>query len=603
MKAFLLFIILIIPLSVYADEVEFSAAAPSTVKVGENFRVSFKLNETPDSFNAPSFEGFRIVSGPMQSSSSSVQVINGEVTRTQSYTYTYILMPVDEGSFSISPAEAVINGDTYHSNSLSITVLESDDPPPAVDDPSRPVETIPEDDSELFIRAYASKANPFQGEQVTIMYKIYTRVSVTQYSIDRLPSYQGFWSEDITDYDRARHPETKTIDGQRYQVAEIRRVALFPQRSGKLTIEPLEVECFVRRTARRRDGSWFDDFFSDRQTARKTIRSNPVTFEVKPLPVQNRPSSFKGLVGDFTMSASIDNDQIQTNDATSLNVKITGKGNLSMADPPAVNFPTNLDVYDPRISDDIRTTTAGVSGSRNYEYLLIPRTEGEFEIPSIELSYFSPESEKYKTLSSAPFLITVEGGPSAVTASERTAREDVKYIGSDIRYIYPENISLQPVGTIFFRSPLFYALIALPVLIFIVFIVLYYKKLRNESNLATLRTKQANRAAKKRLKLAGKLLQKNKDAEFYDEIFKTLWGYVSDKMNIPVSELNKDNVKENLTAKKVPDSIIKEFISTLDHCEYARFAPGDKEKNMDEVFSLAHDTIVNTEKWLRKKKS
>ncbi len=603
MKAYFLFIVLFIPLSVNADEVKFTASAPSTVRVGENFRVTFELNDRPASFSAPSFEGFRIVTGPMQSSSSSVQIINGEITRTQTVTYTYVLSPVEEGSFSISPAEAVINGDKYHSNSLSVTVIESDEPSQATADPARPSVATSADDRELFVKAYVSNTNPFQGEQVIITYKIYTRVTITQYSIERLPSYQGFWSENITDYDRARQTTTEIINGQRYQIAEIRRVALFPQRSGEMVVEPLEVDCFVRRTTRRSSGSWFDDFFSspDRsQTVRETIRSDRITLNVKPLPAQNRPATFKGLVGDFSLTASMKDEQLQTNDATSLNVEISGNGNLRMAELPEINFPVNLDVYDPRITDNIRSATSGISGSRSFEYLIIPRTEGEFEIPPVKLSYFDPVSKSYKTLSSDKFLLIAEGGPAAVTASERVAGEDVRYIGNDIRYIYPRNINLNPLGSIFFRSPLFYALLAIPAMLFIVFMILWYNKIRNKSNLVMMRTKQANKAARKRLKHAGKLLQQNKDVEFYDEIFKTLWGYVSDKMNIPVSELNKDNVKENLTAKKVPDSIIKEFISTLDSCEYARFAPGDKEKNMDEVFALAHDTIVSTEKWLRK---
>jgi len=599
--------LIIFPLSLYSEDIEFSASAPSSVSVGERFRITYKLNSSPSSFNASDFEGFRVLSGPMQSSSTSVQIINGKTTREESYTFSFILEAFNEGVFTIKPAEAVVDGKKYKSNAVSIEVKKSDDHSPATKAKPTPDEEIPQTDDELFVRAYVNNTNPYQGEQVIIHYKIYTRVPVTRYSVERLPSYQGFWSENLTDRDGSRQPESRIINGHRYKIAEIRRVALFPQRSGKMTIEPLEIECMVRVTERRRRESLFEEFFStpfDRsRTVQRTIKSNKIELNVKPLPTQNQPASFTGLVGDFKMSANIDNDNVNINDAITLNVNISGNGNLRMSKAPKISFPHNLDIYDPRTTDDINLSRTGVRGSRNFEYLIIPRTDGEFEIHPIEISYFNPAKSKYITLSSDPFKFNVEETPSAKAIPGTISGREVKYIDSDIRHIYLRNISLYPAGKLFFRSPQFYLLLGLPALLFLVFILLYYRKLKNEENISYRRTKLANKAAKKHLKSALKLLKQNKDKEFFDEIFKALWGYLSNKMNIPVSELSKDNVRNKLKEKNIPGEIIDEFINTLDHCEYARFSPGDKEENMDKVYSMSLEIIVKTEKWLRKSKS
>jgi len=605
MKHILFILILILPGSLYSDNVEFSASTShSTVSLGERFRVTFEINTTPASFDAPDFKGFSVLAGPMQSSSTSVQIINGEQTRTQKYSYSYFLEPLEKGSFVIEPAQAIVDGEHYNTNSIPIEVVESDDPSSAATDPAVPSERETEAEGDLFVRAYASNKNPFIGEQVIITYKIYTKVPVTRYSIDRPPSYQGFWSEDITAQEESRETTTEYIDGQRYRVAEIRRIAIFAQKSGNLTIEPLQMECLVRRVEQRRRERLFEEFmlspYDSPRFVRETIKSNELELDVKPLPAQDQPSSFAGLVGDFQLSASLNSDQIQTNDAVTMEVKISGNGNLKIADSPPVEFPSNLDTYDPHTRDDISKSPSGLSGSRTFEYLLIPRTAGEYEIPPVELSYFDPESEEYKTLTSEKFILTAKGDPVMTASDERIYREDIRYIDRDIRHIYMRNVTLRSLGSSFFRSTFFYVLFVLPVAFFAVFMVFYYDNLKNDSNSAIMRTKKANRVARKRMKKAGKLLKQNRENEFYDEIFKTLWGYVSDKMNIPVSELNRDNVKEKLFMKGVPGDIIEEFINTIDHCEYARFAPGDKEKNMDEVYSMTHDTIVKTEKWISK---
>lgn len=604
MKSILFFIIFIIPFSISAEEVKFNASGPSSVKSGERFRVTFEFNEHPSSFKAPDFSGFRMLSGPNQSTSTSIQIINGETISKQTISYTYILEAIEKGDFEIKPAKAIINGNNYQSNKISINVYKPEDYTPPTTDPSSPSDKIAGKEKELFVRASVDNKNPYQGEQVIITYKIYTKVPVRQYSIERLPSYRGFWSEDLTDRDQAGQQSTEIIDGQRYRTAEIRRVALFPQRAGSMKIEPLKVECFVRHTTRRRSSSRFDDFFSSHrgrsQTVQETIYSNKVNLNVKPLPTQKRPASFKGLVGNFQLSTSLENAEIQTNDATSLTVNISGNGNLRMAEAPEINFPANLEVYDPRTTDNINKTLSGVSGERKFEYLIIPRTEGELEIPPVKFSYFDPKNKEYKTLTGEKFTLSVKGGPTTAKRTNAVRKEDVKYIDYDIRHIYHRNINLQPMNVTFFRSPLFYILFALPVALFIIFIIYYYNKLKNKKNQPLIQTKQANKVAKKRLRLAGKLLNQNKDHAFYEEISRTLWGYISDKLNIPVSELNKKNIKEKLIKNNVPDDIANEFIETLDHCEFARFAPGNKEKNMAKVYSMSLETIVKIEKWLKR---
>ncbi|MBW6479671.1 MAG: BatD family protein, partial [Bacteroidales bacterium] len=424
---------------VSANDIEFTASAPANVSVGERFRITFQVNAQPSDFTAPDFEGFRVLSGPSQSSSTSMQIINGQMTRTISVSYTYVLEATREGRFTIGPASVRIDGQSHTSNNVTINVGAATTPPPA--SAPAPARQDPQASAQdLFVRATASTLNPYQGEQVIITYEILTRVGISQYSIDKLPSYRGFWSENLT---QPGQPQTRTqvINGETYRVAEIRRVALFAQRSGEITVEPLEVDMVVNLPGDRSRQSLFDEFFGGspfgQRTVRQTVKSNTLTFNVKPLPVQNRPAAFTGMVGtDFDVSANISATELNPNDAVNLRVTISGKGNLRMLEKPDFNFPANLEVFDPNIADNIRNTLSGVTGSRSFDYLMIPRTGGEFVIPPFSFVYFDPDRNQYISRNTPEFTLQVEGEPGQPgTAAGSISQEDIRLLATDIRYI------------------------------------------------------------------------------------------------------------------------------------------------------------------------
>jgi uncharacterized membrane protein len=423
-----------------------------------------------------------------------------------------------------------------------------------------------------------------------------------------LPSFRGLWTENLT---ASGQPQTRTevIDGQTYRVAEIYRVAVFAQRSGEITIDPLEVELVVSLPGQRRQ-SIFDEFFGsspfDRgQSVRQAVKSNSVKLDVRPLPVQNQPAAFSGMVGsDFSVEATLSTEELAANDAANLRISITGKGNIRMTERPAINFPPNLEVFDPNVLDNIRNTTSGVSGSRSFEYVMIPRTGGEFIIPAWSFVYFDPSAGRYITRQTPEFTLQVTGDEMASgTVSGAASQEAIRMISTDIRFIRTVNIQLLPLGSQFLGSNLFWILIILPFILFAFFVIYWRNHIKLHSNQELLRNKKAEKMARKRLKKAKTFMDKKQENEFYDEIFKALWGYLSDKLSIPVSILNKENVAGAFKAKKVDQELSDNFINTLNDCEFARFAPGEKEDRMSEIYHKALDTIVTIEKDLRNKKA
>ncbi|MBW6497710.1 MAG: BatD family protein [Bacteroidales bacterium] len=598
-------------LPVLASEPSFTASAPSQVAVGERFRVVYSANKRPASFNGPAFGEFRVLSGPNQSSSSSTQIINGQVTHSENFSFTYILEATREGSFNIPGATITVEGRNFSSNELSIRVSgqAARGAQPSAPAPGQQQAPAAQgvSDRDIYLRAVVSNANPYQGQAVTLTYKLYTRVVVSQYSIEKLPAYQGFWAEDVTPSGQPQVTE-EVIDGQRYNVATIRQVVLFPQRSGELSIEPLDMQTLVRVSAPRRSGSLLDEFFGGSpfggfQNVERNLRSNQVRVNVRALPAQNRPPSFRGMVGSFELNTGLSPLEVNVNEPVTLTLTINGSGNLRMLEKPEIQFPANLEAFDPNITDNIRISASGVSGSRQYEYLLIPRTGGTFEIPPIQFSFFDPAASRYVTRSSPAYSLTVTGTDTATGEGSGAARqEDVQYLASDIRFINNTIFYLQPKGSLFFRSKLFWFLLIGPVFLFAFFLVYWRRHIRLQSNTALLRNRKAQKMARKRLKKAGAFLKSGNSAEFYDEIFRALWGYLSDKLSIPVSRLNKEQVSEVFGQKGVPEEMAGKFLETLNECEFARFAPGSPQTRMDETYQRALDTIVTLEKELKYKK-
>lgn len=603
-----LILILLVPLinkMSFSQQVEFKASAREQVAVGEQFRLIFSVNAQANGFKAPAIKDFTILSGPNQSSSSSMQIINNQVTRSVEYSYTYLLEATEEGTFTVGSASVNVEGKTYQSNPVTIKVAKGN-PQQQRQSPGSG-QTGPEISSKnLFVKASVSKNNPYQGEQVIITYRIYTRIPVSEYSVTKTPSLTGFWTENLLKENSPLNQYRETVNGAEYVVAEFKKDALFAQKSGKLTIEPLQLDVVAQlEKQRRRSGDPFDDFFNDSffgsnyQNVRKTLHSNSITLNVKPLP-SNNSADFTGAVGTFRVNATIDKNTVKANDALTLKYTITGKGNLKLIDKPAIAFPPDFEVYEPRIVDNITTNTSGISGSRTFEYLIVPRNHGKFSIKPVSFIYFDLGSGNYRTLRTQQFDITVEkgtGNDSYVRAGAE--KEDFQYIGTDIRYINTNISKLKPINSLFFGKPIFWILLALPLILFILFITIWQKELKRRSNIALMRNRKATSIAKKRLKAAEQFLKNGNQSAFCNEISNALWGYISDKFNISRSTLSIDSVTEALQKKNVKDELIIKFVNTLNNCEFARFAPGDKSQVMANLYSEALEVITQTEQELK----
>ncbi|GAB1405722.1 BatD family protein [Lentimicrobium sp.] len=489
----LLFLLLVWITTGLAQQIDFKASALDQVSVGQQFRLIYSINGQASGFRAPAIKDFSILGGPSQSSSTSMQIINGQVSRNIEFSYTYVLQAQKEGTFTIPPAAVTVDGKSYQSNPVTIKVVKGNQSASPADKEtggSAPDEISQRD---LYVTAVASKTNPYQGEQVIVTYRIYTRVPISQYSITRLPSMAGFWSQDLIKDNDKLNQYREVINGSEYVIAEIKKNAVFAQKSGTLNIEPLELDVVAqiqRKRARgRTNDPFFDNFFNDSffgntfQNVKKTLKSNALSINVKPLPETSRPGNFSGAVGDFKVEASVDRTEMKTNDAASLKFTISGKGNLKLVEKPAIDFPPDFEVYDPRITDNIQSTAAGISGSRTFEFLMIPRNPGDFTIKPIQFSWFDSNTGTYRSISTEAFKIKVEkGSGEGEYISSATNKEDIKYIGSDIRFIKTGNPELRQTDTYFFNSTGFWLWLTLPPILFIAFLIFLRKELKTRSN-------------------------------------------------------------------------------------------------------------------------
>ena len=607
----ILFTFFILINTLIGQDVTFLASAKNVVRIGERFQLVYSLNAEGQNFNAPSFEKFRVIAGPSTSSSSSIQVINGSVSRTVEYSFTFVLQATEEGIFDIPAAEVTVSGKKYQSNALKVQVVNNSNSQQGQQQGSsgtnNQTSAFDQLKDDVFIRAYADKASPMQGEQVVVTYKLYYRINISSPEFSKEPSYKGFWVNDLLK-DKNFPQYKENYKGQAYNVAEIKKVALFPQQSGKVTITPLELTCQAQVKAqtqsRSRDPfeSFFNDpFFNRYQTVELPLISNELKLDIKPLPTANQPTEFNGAVGKFDMSSSIDKTDIKANEAINLKFTISGTGNVELVDRINVKFPPDFEVYDPKVTKSMNYAQQGVSGSKTFEYLIIPRTPGNFTIDPVKFVYFDLSKNQYITHTSPEYKISVakgDGNQADYTFSG-TNQSDIRYIGSDIRHIHTGNPKLQLYGTLFFGSYMFYTLLALPFVFFILFVLIWKKELKKRSNMALMRNRKATKVAQKRLKKSQAFLQEKKQNEFYEEVSQALWGYLSDKFSIPLSNLSMDTVKETLQKKEVKEETILSFIETLNNCEFARFAPGDSQSNMETIYNEGVNIITLMEKELK----
>ena len=582
-----------------ADKVSFTASAPDAVVVGDQFRLSYTVTtQKVKDFRAPSIKGFDVLMGPSRSQQSNTQIVNGNVTSTSSITFTYILMANNAGEYTIPGASIIADGDQMVSNSVRIKVLPQDQGGSNSSSSSSTHSSSGTgvSNQDLFITASASKTNVYEQEAFVLTYKIYTRESNLQLNNAKLPDFKGFHSQEIEMTTNARWtPEH--YQGRNYYTTVYRQFVLFPQQSGKLYIDPAQFQMTVGKPVQSDDP--FDAFFNGGSNVieiKKSISTPKIAINVNPLPA-GKPADFSGGVGEFNISSSINNKELKTNDAITIKLVISGTGNLKLISNPEIKFPDDFEVYDPKVDNQVRLTREGLTGNKVIEYLAIPRHAGTYKIPGVSFSYFDIRSKSYKTLKTEEYVINVEKGAGNAdqVIANFTNKEDLKVLGEDIRYIKQNEVTLQPKGSFFYGSMTYWLFYIIPALAFIIFFIIYRKQAAENANVAKMRTKKANKVAVKRMKLAGKLLVDNKKDAFYDEVLKALWGYISDKLSIPVSRLSKDNIEGELRKYGVDEVLIKDFLDALNNCEFARFAPGDDNQAMDKVYSDSLEVISKME--------
>ena len=599
---FLLFTILAAWQVKAADKVRFVAEAADVVVSGDQVRRVFTVNSQDiKDFRAPSIKGFDVLMGPSRSQQSSIQIINGKRTSNSSTAFTYILLAGNPGTYTIPAASVEVNGEKVFSNAISIKVLPQDQTSgnsgnngggSASSSRSQAAGSrISAND--LFITATASKTTVHEQEAILLTYKVYTVVNLRQL-YGKMPDLKGFHTQEV------ELPQQKTFTlehykGRNYNTTVWSQYVLFPQQTGKLEIPSITFDGVVAQQTISEDP--FDAFFNGGGyvEVKKKITTPKVVINVQPLPA--KPAGFSGAVGEFKLASSINATDVKTNDAVTIKLTLSGTGNMKLIGTPEVKFPQDFEIYDPKVTDDYKLTNSGLTGTKTFEYLAIPRHAGNFTIPAIEFTYFDLKSNSYKTLKTEAYNLKVAKGQGNAdqVISDFTNKESVKMLGKDIRFIKLGDSSLRPKGDFFFGTVGYYLCYLIPLLLFVVFAVIYRQKALENANVAKVKTKKANKVATRRMKLAGKLLAENKKNEFYDEVLKALWGYISDKLSIPVSQLSKDNIEAELTNYGVQEALIAEFIGVLNECEYARYAPGNENEAMDKVYPASVEVISKME--------
>ncbi|PVX52500.1 oxygen tolerance protein BatD [Balneicella halophila] len=607
-KRYLILGLLLLWSFMLSAQVNFTLDAPEYVHEGDRFKISYVLNEKPeDNIKIPELLGFQILMGPSVYSSRNVSIVNGKMTSNKSYTYSYVLLAEKKGKYTIPPASVIIDGKTYETATKEIEVLEGNAKVPNQGSTTQPQEqqkspkqatTLSKNQKDnFFVKVLLSKNNLYPNEHTVATLKLYTRYGgISNVQIDP-PSFNGFLSKEVPNSGQNQFSQ-ENINGQIYNTAVIGKYILFPQRAGKLTIDDFSISAVAQQRVSS-GRSIFDDFFGGSvQQFNVSAKNPPITVNVIPLP-SNKPASFTNAVGKFTISSSLSADSVSTNEAVTLKITLKGNGNLQMQKAPKIQFSPDLEVYDPKTMNNSGITVSGMNGSTTFEYLIIPRQAGTFTLPGITFSYFDPSTKSYKEIKSQDYTLKVTQGTKQIDNTEAISRyqnnqQDVSELGNDIKFIKTKIPSLRTKDSYFWNSLVFWILlVGIPFIALIYFIVLKQQKARSADVMKN-KSKKANKVAIKRLKTAKKSLEQNNKEEFYAQVLEALWGFASDKLHIPKSELNKDNIHDLLVQKGVPEENIEAYIATLNECEMAQYAPISS-ANMRNSYQSAVDIISKLE--------
>ncbi len=577
-------------------QVSFTASANKVVELGENFRLNFSVNANGTNFLPPDLSGFHILGGPSSSTNSSLQIINGKSSYSISNTYSYILQAKKEGKIVIGKAEITVDGKVYSTEPITIEVIKGN---PSTISENNPETIDPLSGSDVFLRIILDKTTVYQGEQVIASLKIFDKNrAVKDIGNFKFPPFTGFYAQDVKIPSQIVL-ERENFDGKLYYSGILKQSILFPQQNGNLTIDPFELQCIIQQKSGQRR-NFFGELIDVYRDVPKSIKSSSRTVKVLPLP-GGAPASFSGAVGsNFQFKVSVDKTELKSNESVSLKINLQGNGNLKIIDKIKIQFPASFEVYDPKISHNITNTSAGSKGNNIYEYLIIPREAGEYTIPAIEFGYFDVASKTYKTLTSEEFKFKIAKGDSNqnLINSSGVNKELVKELGSDIRFISQNDFILQLKDNSFFGSLGFYLFYIISILLFGIVLLVLRQRLKYTKNISLLKNKRAARMSQKRLKLAEACMKKGEKQAFYDEVIKALWGYLSDKLNIPVASLSRESAREALQAQEINDVFIDEFMQVIDNCEFAKYAPVGGHEQIGQDFGSAQKILTKLDQVL-----
>ena len=604
-----LFLILLLtyglPLTIKGQDLQIrSYVSKNKVGLDENFtysiEVSGKTTSLPDP-QAPDFADFYVLSGP--NTSTSIQFVNGRMSATK--VHTYYLQPKKKGQLKIPPALLNFKGKVLKSNAITITVVDQDQTSPRAKAPQKkaPKRRTDQDliGQSIYLKTEVSKRKAFVGEQIIVAYKLYFRVNVSGYDFQKLPSNPGFWTEE---FEMPGQPtiSTEIVNGLNYNVATIRKIAIFPTQSGELTLEPISV--LVEARVQRRSRSIFDSFFDDPfgRVIQKTISSKPIKITALDLPQEGRPADFSGAVGKFNFDVKIDKNQVKTNDAVSLKINISGQGNIKMVNIPDVIVPPDIEKYDPKIKTQLDNVGAVIRGKKTAEVILIPRVPGDFLIKPLTFSYFDPQLKKYVTLKSKAIPLHVTGTQSvALNQPIGGSSLDQRYvdlIGKDIRFI-KEFSEFRPIGYKIYRTFKFWGMLGFGFLFLIVFVLVNDYQARISGDERLLRSRKAGRMASKQLSRAHDLLKTGDYDQFYKAVSNALQGFVCDKLNIDLSDFSTPNVRKHLAERKIEPKVVEEYISVLEEADFRQFANiPDSEEERRKFYERAKKVLTSLEKWI-----
>ena len=604
-----------------AEKVTFTAKAPMLVAKGDAFKVEFALNAKPDDgeVTPPSFEGFELIAGPAVYRGQNVQYINGSMTSTVSYVVTYVLLPRTVGTFTIGPAEARVDGETYRTQPVAVEVMDEGAAAPgtvregeqeengeagenSADNGQRRQNRGHVAPDDILLRVSVSRTHVFKGEPVLASVRIYSRVPIVGINGGKYPAFNGFWAQELNVDNR--QPQRETVGGKVYDSQVLMEYLLYPQQSGTLTIEPAELTAVAQVVVQNNRSR--DPFFGsmpDIYNVNRELVSPKVNITVKELPA-GAPESFTGAVGRFSLTETPPANQVAANSAATYTIRIAGSGNLRFVQAPRLSLPASFEQYDVKSTEQINTSGNGASGYRQFEYPFIARAEGEYTVPAMEFTYFDPSKSQYVTLATQPLHLTVtpdtNGGGGETRIVKGVSKEEVRLLGEDIRFIKSGDPRLKPLRQPMLFSGLYFALLALILLLFLLLYFVLRKRIRDARNTVLVRGKRANKVAVQRFRIAKRAITEQNQYAFYEEMSRALWGYMSDKLNIPVANLTKENVREELHKRGVPSEESQSFTAIITQCEEAQYSPMASAR-MSDVYTAGVDFISRMESLIKKR--